>query len=181
VLFSAIFRVSILRYANKQALWITHMREYDNIEYRYRTNESNSEAALRFISRELGYSPDTSLLKFDLSFFSGGIGVFDKLAFSCGANDGQWEALIQKLSLLSPSETMMNEEWAEDLTWLVRHSEPYSIEESCAQFINTEKKQFQGDCTPDCKIFFSKESNVNTWTAIWGKNGDLNYLHFDQG
>jgi hypothetical protein len=157
------------------------MREYDNIEYRYKTGDANCERALKFASSTLGFAPDTARLKFDLSFFSGGIGVLDKLAFSCFVGPEQWEPLIGRLNLVAPHAAMNDAGWREDFAWLVKHTESGSVEESCCAFINAEKKGFQGTCTPGDGIFFFKGSDVNSWTAVWGSGGEVNYLYFDQG
>jgi len=73
------------------------MREYDNVEYRYKSDDASREKGIRFVSGYLGLTPNIDSLEFDLSFFSGGIGIDDNLAFSCLLGSHQWEIVINKL------------------------------------------------------------------------------------
>jgi hypothetical protein len=71
------------------------MREYDNVDYSYKSLEKTSEQAISFISGVLGFKPDPSMLECDLNFFSGGIGMDDKLAFSYTVDSGYLACFIK--------------------------------------------------------------------------------------
>jgi hypothetical protein len=156
------------------------MREYDNVDYRYKSSDGASERAVAFVSEILGFRPDPAKLEYDLNFFSGGIGVDDKLAFSCTIDPQQLPTIIDKLELVPPLEAAGNKDWGEDFSWLLE-AEPDSSIETCAlEFINGHKKAFQ---SPPAEgfLFFARESNLNTWTAVWQSDGKFNYLYSDQG
>jgi len=158
------------------------MREYDNVDYRYSSQDGGKEKAIDFISAFLGFTPEFSTLVFDLNFFSGGIGVHDRLAFSCNATIGQLEKAVEKRHLIVPAAIEANLECGEDFEWLVNSAGVRRpIEESCLDFLNAEKREFQDPCTAKCQMHFAQFSNVNTWTAVWGEEGRLNCLHYDQG
>ena len=158
------------------------MRAYDNKDYRYKTSDADSETALSYIKQILGFQPDVNTLEYDLNFFAGGIGVFDRLAFSCGIQRQQWPELIKKLDLVKPSDALGILDWREEFLWLVKTEEATApIDAFSAQFINSEKRDFQALCISNGQIFFRMHSDVNSWTAVWEQNGTINYLSFDQG
>jgi len=158
------------------------MREYDNIDYNYKSSDGENEKALDFVSSTLGFSPDRNTLDYELNFFSGGIGVDDKLAFSCSVPPEKLEGIINKLRLITPIHALQDTGWGEDFAWLVKHDGDASeINVSSSNFINKNRKPFQSHCTADQAIYFERESNVNTWTAVWISDEKFNYLYSDQG
>lgn len=158
------------------------MREYDGIERRYRKSDLDLEKNLNIVQNLLGFRPSVDRLDFDLSFYSGGIGIYDKLAISCDASSDQMRLVRDKLRLYSPNEAIAMKEWEEDFIWLVTGEEScVNILSGSAGFINQEKAEFQDICLPEHTMLFSCESNVNDWTAIWGSGTRLNYAYFNQG
>ena len=61
---------------------------YDNKEYRFRDEDSSTQAGRQRVAALLGLpnAPSPEGLRFDLSFFSGGIGVYDKHAIAMNAS-----------------------------------------------------------------------------------------------
>ena len=158
------------------------MRRYDNVDYRFRSSDAKTEKAVETISGILGFLPDTNLLEYDLRFFSGGIGVDDRLAFSCAVAPDTLEVAVTKLRLVSPEEALIYPGWAEDFIWLVKHQgAATSIRLASADFINSKRMPFQSQCNESLAIFFARGSDVNTWTAVWISDNKLNYLYADQG
>jgi len=158
------------------------MRKYDNVDYRFRSSDAKSEKAVETISGILGFLPDTNMLEYDLNFFSGGIGVDDRLAFSCAVAPDTLEVAVRNLRLVSPEEALSDPVWAEDFIWLVKHQgDATSIRLSSANFINSKRRPFQSQCNESLAMFFAQQSDVNTWTAVWVSENKLNYLYADQG
>lgn len=158
------------------------MREYDGIERNYKTSDPDQTKNLDRIKNILGFLPKSEGLNFDLSFYSGGIGVFDKLAVSCEVNSEQWNFVKENLKLHSPESALLIGNWAEEFVWLLEaEGHEQNINQFASEFINNNKREFQGQCTPASEIYFSYESDVNHWVAVWGSAKSLNYLYFDQG
>ena len=158
------------------------MRKYDNVDHRFRSSDAKSEKAVETISGILGFLPDTNTLEYDLNFFSGGIGVDDRLAFSCTVAPDTLEVAVTKLRLVSPEEALSDPGWAEDFAWLVkRQGDATSIRLFSADFINSRRRPFQSQCNENLAIFFARGSDVNTWPAVWISENKLNYLYADQG
>jgi hypothetical protein len=158
------------------------MREYDGIEKRYRKSDFDLEKNLNIIEKLLGFRPTVEQLDFDLSFYSGGIGIYDKLAISCTASLVQKKQNKEKLNLFSPESAITMREWVEDFVWLVESDDTYSdILVGSAKFINENKSDFQDVCLPSDEMFFSYESNVNDWAVVWGNISRFNYAYLNQG
>lgn len=160
----------------------TDMHPYDGIDYRYTSSDADKEKAIRVIQNILGFAPETNGLDYSLNFYSGGIGVDDRLAIRCKFTSFDWPLVIGKLNLKQPSEALANPDWGEDFAWLVSNNEaPSDISADCCNFISTNKKVFQDSVSLENTFLFTDESNVNSWCVVWVVENNLNYLSFDQG
>jgi hypothetical protein len=158
------------------------MHPYDGIDYRYTSSDADKEKAISVIQNILGFAPETNGLDYSLNFYSGGIGVDDRLAIRCKFTSSDWPLIINKLNLKQLSEVLANPDWGEDFAWLVSGNEsPSDIGADCCNFISTNKKMFQDSVTLENTFLFTDESNVNTWCVVWVVEDNLNYLSFDQG
>jgi hypothetical protein len=158
------------------------MRKYDGIKYSYKHSDHDSVKNYERVKNILGFLPPLNGLSFDLSFYSGGIGILDKLAISCKVNREQWDIVRKKLTLHSPETALLMDCWAEEFVWLIdAEGEEGNINQFASEFINSNKREFQEPCSPTSEIYFSYQSGVNNWTAVWCRGLTLNYLYFDQG
>lgn len=158
------------------------MRDYDGVGHRYKNEDQNSEEAISVLTGILGFSPNTTSLKYELNLYAGGIGIDDKLAFCFEASEQEIRSVAEKLGLITPLDALRDAGWGEDFAWLIDddgRGDP--VIDLSVKFINQNKKPFQSNCSESCSIYFSRESNVNTWTAVWICESTLNYLSFDQG
>lgn len=160
----------------------TDMHPYDGVDHRYNSSDADREKATRIIKNVLGFNPEPNGLDYSLNFYSGGIGVDDRLAIRCKFTPSDWSLVIGKLNLKPPKEVLSNPEWGEDFAWLVSDDEtPSDINGDSCNFVNAKKKAFQDTISLEHTLLFTDESNVNTWCVVWVVNGNLNYLSFDQG
>ena len=95
--------------------------DYDNVERRYRHTDEAREAGLQAVALllRLETPPPPEGLCYDLSFFSGGIGVLDRLAISLPADEALWAHVAEVLRARTPEEAARDEAWAEDFVWLL--------------------------------------------------------------
>jgi hypothetical protein len=159
------------------------LHPYDNVERRYRhTDETRSEGH-KVIAQVLGLQePPAGELLFDMSFFSGGIGVLDRLAIALPADPALWSRVVTSLRGRTPEEASAEESWLGDLIWLLTgDTERIPIRPAAVQFINRERRDFQAECVPASRMLFGYDSNVNDWAVIWGDDARLNYLGYSQG
>lgn len=157
---------------------------YDGKEYRYCDRGASAKEGRQRVASLLGLpqAPSAAGLRFDLSFYSGGIGVFDQLAISIIADTVLWATVRSYLSAKTPIESANDVLWSEEFVWLVCGEETFpSIDDAAVSFINSQRKDFQDQCTPDMTVFFHEWSNVNDWAVVWGTDARLNYLGFSQG
>ncbi|MFM2476823.1 hypothetical protein [Celerinatantimonas sp. MCCC 1A17872] len=158
------------------------MHNYDGIEYRYQSSNLDSKLSLERLEKILGFQPLTESLDFDLSSYSGGVGVDDKYAIACNVTSEQIGQFQQLNMIYSPIDAIAKQEWRDDFIWLLTGGEAYSdLLTSAAAFINQEKSAFQDICSTDGMIYFGYGSDVNHWSTIWGRSGRFNYLYNSQG
>lgn len=158
------------------------MREYDGIDYRYKTGEKQSADALKIIAGVLGFEPEKSGLEYDMNLYAGGTGVDDRLAFRTTLTDIKIDTAVKNLGLITPKEAISDPAWGEDFAWLLGDESAASrVQDLSIRFINQNRKPFQSECSEGCRVLFAVESNVNTWAAAWISNDVFNYLSFDQG
>lgn len=158
------------------------MHPYDGVDYRFSSKDAEHEKAFEIIAKLLGASPGRDELDYSLNFYSGGTGVDDRLAIRCSFDEGDWPAIVQKLRLKCIAHAISDPSWNEELHWLVgAEDSALEIDHDCHRFINENKHDFQDLANDQWEVFFTNESDVNSWCVIWRLNGRLNYLSFDQG
>jgi hypothetical protein len=143
--------------------------------------DADPSKGLAIVARVLG-TPSASLVepRYQLSFYSGGLGIEDRLAISVTGADAL-AALGKRLRLCTPEEAAADPNAREDFLWLVEDEDhPLPVAEAAARFLNERRASFQDVCTPTA-LWFDADSTVNAWTAVWLAEGRLHYLGFDQG
>lgn len=157
---------------------------YDNQERRYRHDGPHRARGLQLVA-ELLRLADGALVesaKFDLSFYSGGMGVVDRLAIHLQAAAEVVEQVVRNLEGATPEALALNPAYAEDFLWLVSDDGNNSLPRSdSVRFVNQERKEFQPLCDDHSRVFFTDWSNVNDWVVLWTAAGSLNYLGYSQG
>jgi hypothetical protein len=122
------------------------------------------------------------VIHYDLSFYSGGIGVLDNLAIAIHADRSTWASVAEALRAKTPEQASDDADWAGELVWLFTGAEePVPIRELAVEFINRERYEFQTACRATDRILLADGSGVNWWLALWGDDATLNYRSYDQG
>ena len=135
------------------------------------------------VARVLGLpEPPAGELLYDLSFFSGGIGVLDREAITLPADSALWSSVASSLRGRTPEEAAADRSWGGELIWLLTgEKKVVPIRPAAIRFINQHRQAFQAECVPSSRIFFGRESDVNDWLVLWGDDARLNYLGYSQG
>ncbi len=155
---------------------------YDNTEYGFR--DSSEKAGRERVSLLLGLPkiPNCEGLQFELSFFSGSIGVYDKHAITMNADAELWSSVQNHLSAKTSAESASDYAWSEEFNWLIYGDDAFhSLADAVESFINKERNEFQDECMRGMTVLFQACSNVNDWAVLWGTPDRLNYLAFSQG
>jgi hypothetical protein len=159
------------------------LHPYDDVNRQFHHHDRDRAMGLAIITKRLGL-PTISLMSdalYDLSFYSGGMGIIDNLAITIPADREKWTIIVQALNAKSPEDAVIDPKWADDFLWLVTDDEaPLSPRESAVNFINEHRSEFQLVCCSTDHIFFQYDSSVNSWVALWGSNEQVNYLGYDQ-
>ncbi|MFT3775937.1 MAG: hypothetical protein QM820_62125 [Minicystis sp.] len=161
-----------------------NLHPYDGITRRFRHTDEDPREGLDLIARLLGLpqppAPDRAL--YDLSFYSGGIGVVDRLALTVHVTPAIWAHVASAMDAVAPEEAEMAPEWADELAWLFTgEEERVPLRPAAVAFINGERRDFQAECSPADRILIVQESGVNHWNVLWGTDQRLNHLGYDQG
>lgn len=161
------------------------LHPYDGKERRFRHTDPDPSEGLVVVATLLGlqHPPSGRGLRYDLSFFSGGIGVLDRLAITMQATRAQWAAAARHLAARGPADLAADPEHGEDFRWLVQGSldAQEEVRAASVRFIDEERARFQRACLPADTILFGAGSNVNDWCVIWGRRAALHYLGYSQG
>jgi hypothetical protein len=160
------------------------LHPYDGVDRRYRHTDSDPAMGLAIVKQILGLArtPSREGLLYDLSIYSGGIGVLDSLAIVIPADPDLWAEVTAALNAREPEEAAKDEEWARDFLWFILgDDQPSPIREAAMKLINSKRKPFQAESTPGNRLLFQRYSDVNDWAVIWGTDAQLNYLGFSQG
>ncbi|HEY7180908.1 MAG TPA: hypothetical protein VIC84_05795 [Blastocatellia bacterium] len=160
------------------------LHPYDGVDRRYRHTDADPSMGLAIVEHILGLPriPPSEGVLYDLSFYSGGIGVLDRLAIAIPADPGLWAGVITALNAREPEDAANDVVWAGDFRWLIQGAEQLSpIREAAMKFVNSERIPFQEECTPRSRLLFQSDSDVNDWAVIWGTDHHLNYLGYSQG
>lgn len=159
-----------------------NLHPYDNKERRFRHTDGNQREGLAVVARVLrAPTPPSPIgLVYDLSFFSGGIGVIDRFAISLPVDAATVPAWVERLDGLRPDEVAAA---SEEVQWLVdRQDDPMTPAAAalCA-FIKEHRHAIQPNCDLADPTWVCRESGVNSWAVLWYHDGRLSYLAYDQG
>jgi hypothetical protein len=162
-----------------------NLHPYDGVDRRFRHTDADTPMGLDIVARLLGLprTPSSEGLLYDLSFYSGGIGIFDNLAIAIPADLGLWNGVIDALNAREPELAAKDVGWARAFLGLINGAEqPSRIREAAIEFVNSKRKPFQEECAlRESRLLFAYNSNVNDWAVIWGTVDHLNYLGYSQG
>ena len=162
---------------------MVNLHPYDNVERRYRHTDGTHGAGRNVVAQVLHLpDPPAGELLFDMSFFSGGIGVLDRLAIAMPADPELWSSVATALRCCTPEEATADDDWVRQLLWLLTgENDTVPIRPAAVGFINQQRREFQTECVAAARILFAHESDVNDWVALWGDDARLNYLGYSQG
>lgn len=158
-----------------------NLHPYDGSTFRFRHDDAGDQTEGRAIlGRLLGTTPPEGTL-YDLSFHSGGSGIFDKHHATLPLSADEARAWLLRRDYL-PSDVA----FADDaIRWLIGIDDDDDDAESVASalpaFLADHRARFQpplGDLT---RVWFAPESGVNSWELAYLEGGALHYIAFDQG
>jgi hypothetical protein len=161
-----------------------NLHPYDGTNRRYHHTDIQRDDGLGIVSKLLRLTTETVPVDtfYDLSFYSGGMGIIDRLAITVSIDLNMWVDLVGTLSAKTPEEASEDPDWHEDFLWLITDEEELVVPRFASmQFINSKRHPFQAECHLTSHIFFENDSNVNDWIALWGDDYQLNYLCYSQG
>lgn len=103
---------------------------------------------------------------------------------SCESNKQNFERCTQNMLTINEILNSSNEEDIEDFFWLLgieKIDDKRNVVNDVIDFINSRKKEYQHACSKNSSIYFSKYSDVNSYTVVWGQENYLNFILQDVG
>jgi len=157
---------------------------YDNKQIKFNHTDEIKSDYLEAIGLLVGHSKlnPEDIRYYDISFFSGGTGINDWHAITLNSNSYIWNKVKKYLKVKTPDDLASDNEWGEFFLWLIdNESHEVSNEIASTLFINENKNDFQLKVNSGDNIYFSQNSDVNSYDIIWGNESTLNYISFCQG
>ena len=101
-----------------------NLHPYDGVERCFRHTDRDRTTGFEVIARVLHLPVPSAynVIFYDLSFYSGGVGIIDRLAISLPANRTIWESVITSFRAETLEEAN-NSDWAPELFWLLSSGE----------------------------------------------------------
>jgi hypothetical protein len=158
------------------------LHPYDGKERRYRNSDADRADGLKIVAKllRLASPPEPNSLRYDLSFYSGGIGVLDVLGITYACSLAEFERIAVGLNAQDVAAAVGDPAWAGDLLWLI-DADVLLPGDAATRFVLEEKFDFQAVCTPSSPTRFVVGSGVNDWTVLWFESLHLNYRGYSQG
>jgi hypothetical protein len=131
----------------------------------------------------LAAPPAEAGLRYALSFFSGGIGVLDRMhvAMPCAADLA--EAIATGAGMWTLEQLLADDELRPEIEQLV-HDEEHperSPQDQLVAFIEDERVPFQPPSHAGMRAWLLPHSGVNAWSLVYAVDGELAFIGFDQG
>lgn len=165
------------------------LHRYDGVERRFCDGDRNPwqrERGLVLVGELLG-SPALRVargLRYDLRYFSGGIGAIDRhhVALPCGA--AEVDAVVARLDVATPDEAAADAAWRDEFEWLIGGDDdepPPPLRDRVVAFIAEERNEFQPAPDAHARVWFSRGSGINAWCLLYEQAGWLCLIAYEQG
>ena len=154
------------------------LHPYDDRVRRFRHDDPGDQAFARgLVERLLRMPVEAHALRYDLAFFSGGIGINDNLFISIEAAEA-WRAK-PPAGFLHADEALADEALADDIRWLIMSDEDLEPDAALTAFITDHRAPFQAPVGDE--MWIEATSGANSWTVAYTHRGWLHWMSQDQG
>lgn len=163
------------------------LHPYDGQERRFRHDDAEARRIARgraLVAELLGLPapPASADLRYDLRFYSGGIGVLDRLHIALPCAPAEVDAIVARLRLVTPEAAVADAAWRDEFEWLVHGEDaPRSLRTAVAAFVEAERAAFQPRPEAEARVWFAPDSGANAWSLVYEQGGELCLIAFDQG
>jgi hypothetical protein len=148
---------------------------------RFRHTDGDPIEGLAAVTRvlRLPRQPSTTGLLYDLTFFSEGLGIIDRLAITLPVDAAAVRAWVEHLNAFPPDVADADATWGDEFRGLVhRHDDTLTPEVALAVFISEQRHAIQPTCKLNDPAWVCVDSGVNSWAMLWYRDGLLSYLAY---
>ena len=165
----------------------SNLHPYDGRERSFRHDDgepARRDRGRALVARLLGLPelPVTAGLRYELRYYSGGIGAQDHIHVALPASRDEVNAAVARLRLVTPEAAAADVESGEDVAWvLLDDDDPRPLAEAAARFVEEERADFQPRPEEGSRVWLALPFSPNFWTVVYEAGGDLCLIAFDQG
>ena len=124
-------------------------------------------------------------LRYDLSFYSGGMGVIDRMHVVVPCAPVEVEAVAARLGMLEPAALLAHpdQDVREQVAWLLLDEDQpeQPLSDAVAAFIDGHRAELQPPPGREPRAWVSLDSGVNAWSLVYAVDGELAFIGYDQG
>jgi hypothetical protein len=160
---------------------------YDNKERRFRHDDADNAKRARglgLVARLLGLAapPPAEGLRYDMRFFSGGIGVIEQIHIAFPCAPAEVDAIVARLRFVTPEAALADKAMRDDFEYVViREEEPRPLGEAVAAFIEENRTEIQPRPDARARAWFSQETGPNAYSLVYEQDGELAFIAYNQG
>ena len=171
------------------------LHDYQGIRYHFKDDDLDPRLlergqAIIIETLKLPSLIDVSPIEYDLSFYSGGMGIIDNVFMKLSCNSTKVSEIISSLKLVNVANDNLDLDLRDYLIWDTTDGE--ELEDSVdictliennkiSQLINEQKADFQDMACVDTSIYFDENTGSNNGKIVYYLNGNLNYIFYDYG
>src|SRR5512138_2058320 len=96
---------------------MSELYRYDGKTHRFSHDDADPSAGRAHVARMLGLAESPPDARYELSFYSGGIGVLDQMAIAVPATPEVRAAAIARIAGVAPDDA--TGDWRDELIWLL--------------------------------------------------------------
>jgi hypothetical protein len=121
-------------------------------------------------------------LRYELRYYSGGIGVQDFIHVALPASRVEVDAAVARLRLVTPEAAAADAESGQDILGVMQGGDnARSLGEGVDEFVEDNRASFQPSRGADDRVWVALPFSPNFWTVVYEVGGDLCLMAFDQG
>jgi hypothetical protein len=158
---------------------VSELHPYDGKERRFHHDDAQRDEGLALVARFLKLPSAPPAARYDMRFFSGGIGIFDHIAIAIEADHAEALRIVSQCGYVAPAAAAGA--WREELELLVGADESAPFAAALVTFVADARRELQPAYAHGNPIWFEPDSDVNHWGVMWHADGVLAHLAYDQG
>jgi hypothetical protein len=167
----------------------SELHPYDDVERRFcdaDEDPSRCQRGLALVAGLLGLPAPRRVdgLRYDLRYYSGGTGVFDRHHVALPCDAAEVDVIVARLGLATPEDAVADAGWREEFEWFIGGDDEGVLPPLRARvvaFVVGERADFQPVPDERARVWFFRGSDVNAWALVYEQDGRLCLIAQEHG